>query len=58
VLQEMILSIEDSSDTIGNRTRIPPLCFKVKMSVMTTDILLDDLFTVFLESCCEFSVDM
>jgi len=34
------------------------LCFKVKMSVMTIDSVLDKMLTVFLESCCEFSVDM
>jgi len=45
LLQEKIVTMEDSSDTIGNRTRIP--CFTVKMFVMSFDIVLYEQFTVF-----------
>ena len=42
---ERIVSMEDSNATIGNRKHI--LCFTVKMLVMTIDVVLDELFTVF-----------
>jgi hypothetical protein len=54
VLQEKIVSMEDSSDTIGNRNRIPFVFLKVRMPVMTIDIVLDELFTVFWKHAVNF----
>jgi hypothetical protein len=44
--------MEDSSDTIKNRTRIP--CFTVKIFVLTIGIVLDELFTVFWNHAVNF----